>query len=167
LRDQLLNSYRGVKEYKFALYHPIPIFEGACADLFSAISNTERRQPANSIYTTSFLPLAYTLLYMPSIYPNSLAPSAYNVSPTFSIQSTQLDDEYEYNWTNRTYRGYGRNKSRGYKGLHHGGLQHGRYRGGYYRNQTRRKYYICNKEGYWFTKHNTENRKAAYKRYYR
>jgi len=81
------------------------------------------------------------------------------------LQPTSIDppDQYDHNWTDRTYGGRGRQYGRGYNQRPRG--KGGGPRGGSFRSNRQKKCYVCEKPNCWSTRHSLDERKEAYNKF--
>ena len=87
LRDQVISACRGIPECSLALYQPANTFEGVCAQLRSAVGTAVRTQESQS-------------------------QQFHTETPTHHDDLIQYE-QYDQNWTDRTYGGRGRGNYRG------------------------------------------------------
>lgn len=135
LRDQALLACREVPECSMALYNPAPTYEGV------------RNQLRNSISVT-----------LNTHQPHQQFP-AHSIPQHSSSALTHSESPHEQYWTDRTYKGKGREKRYGKESN---------------RGFNRRvkpnndpKCHVCGQKGCWSTNHPAHERKEAYERYKR
>ncbi|KAI0992585.1 hypothetical protein K3495_g15600, partial [Podosphaera aphanis] len=127
-----------------ALMKPAPTYEGVCADLRSAISNeTKCRETLQFVNSNEY---------------------NFNGNGNHNNDGNNFKDN-EVNWTDRTYRGRGKDKNN-FRQNTRGSYQDNsrRYRPGSHKNnqyQRQKKCFICQEVGCWSTRHPPEERKQA------
>jgi len=142
LRDQVISACRGISECSLALYQPANTFEGVCAQLRSAVGTAVRTQESQS-------------------------QQFHTETPTHHDDLIQYE-QYDQNWTDRTYGGRGRGNYRGRDFRGNNNFRRNNLRGNGFKGKSFRggrpgkKCYVCDKPSCWSTKHRWRS-KGMYK----